>query len=129
MMTIDIGHYLETGGIGTIETDIFLDYVPEDPDLCTILTQYAGNRPEMLLSGPGDESPGLQVRGRGARDGYEAGFARMKAVELLLSGLSNTTLTATAYKSIIPVGSIANLGYDEQGRPEWVQNYIVTKAV
>jgi hypothetical protein len=129
MMTVDIGHYLETGGIGTIETDIFLDYVPVTPNQCIILTQYAGNRPEQLLSGPGDESPGLQVRGRAGPNQYETGFAKMKAVELLLSGLSNTTLTATMYKSIIPTGSIANLGYDEQDRPEWVQNYIVTKAV
>lgn len=129
MMTIDIGTYLETGGIGTIETDIFLDYVPDTPHLCTILTQYAGNRPEMLLSGMGDESPGLQVRGRGAPDGYEAGFSRMKSVELLLAGLSNTTLSGTAYKLITPTGSIANMGYDEKGRPEWVQNFIVMKAV
>lgn len=129
MMTIDIGHYLETGGIGTIEQDIFLDYVPETPNLCTILTQYAGNAPEQLLSGPGDESPGLQVRGRAGPDEYETGFARMVSIQTLLNGLANTTINGTVYKSIIPTGSIANMGYDEQGRPEWVQNYIVMKAI
>jgi hypothetical protein len=124
-MTVDIGHYLETGGIGTIETDIFLDYVPVTPNLCTILTQYAGNRPGFTLNQTLQKQPGLQVRGRAAPNQYETGFARMVSVETLLNGLTNTTINGTKYKSVFASAEIANLGYDEQDRPEWVQNYIV----
>lgn len=128
-MIEDIAAYLVTGTIGTIGTDIFLAYVPEDPDTCVMLFEYAGSAPDMTHDKASDENPGLQVRVRSQRGEYQTGHDLAKSVQTLLHGVSNTTINSVSYKLIKANHSIAFMGFDDRERPEFVQNFSVMKAM
>ena len=61
MMLNDIGTYLQYQGIGTLGADLFLGLMPDQPDNCIALFEYAGSPPDLHWNG---EYPGLQVRVR-----------------------------------------------------------------
>lgn len=116
------------GACTSLGTDLFILEIPESPDLMTAIFQYAGSPPELLLDSTGDEYPGLQVRTRAAKNGYAAGEARAAAAQTALHGVSNTTLSGTAYKLIRAMGSPMFIGNDAKSRPEWSQNFEVIKG-
>ena len=60
-MLTEIGAYLATQNIGTVGTDIFLGLMPDQPDNCIALFEYAGSPPDLHWEG---EYPRLQVRVR-----------------------------------------------------------------
>ncbi len=87
-MLTEIGAYLATKSVGTVGTDIFLGQMPDQPDNCIALFEYAGSPPDLHWNG---EYPGLQVRVR--NKSYAA--ARTKIGEIMneLHGLYEQTLS------------------------------------
>ena len=129
-MLADIAAYLVTQGVCTgINTDLFIAQVPESPDLCVMLFEYAGMPPDTTFDGTYDTRPSLQVRVRAGRNAYGAGIAKIKAIEAALHGLSNITLSGTLYKSIMAQASPGFIGRDTpEGRPEWTQNFNIIRG-
>ena len=81
-MITEIGAYLATKSIGTVGTDIFLGLMPDQPDNCIALFEYAGGPPDLHWAG---EYPGLQVRVR--NKGYAAARTKIGEVMDKLHGL------------------------------------------
>ena len=128
-MLSQIAAYLVAQGVCTaVNTDLFIAQVPNTPDLCVMLFEYAGSPPELTHDGVYDVKPSLQVRTRGARNAYGTGIAKAEAIEAELHGLANTTLSGTTYKLIRAQGSPGFMGRDSEGRPEWSQNFMLIRG-
>lgn len=125
----DIGTYLQSEGIGTLGTDIFLSQMPDTPDEAIALFEYAGNAPSRM---GGNRQPGIQVRTRGD---YETARATIDDIYTLLSKIGNeyeddapegVTINGTTYLHFQTVQEPFPLGPDDNGRHELAQNFIVT---
>ena len=123
-MLKEIGAYLATQNVGTVGTDIFLGQMPDQPDNCIALFEYAGSPPDLHWAG---EYPGLQVRVR--NKSYAAGRTKIGQIRNLLHGLHNTSLSGTRYLLIKARGSPEILKRDANGRIEWFINFEIIKEV
>lgn len=121
-MLNEIGTYLQTQGIGTLGADIFLGLMPDQPDNCIALFEYAGSPPDLHWEG---EYPGLQVRVR--NKSYAAGRAKIKEVVTELHGAHELTLNGTRYLLIKARGSPEVLKRDANNRIELFVNFEIMK--
>ena len=131
IMLADIASRLQNGTIGTIGATtgwtIRVAEIPNAPDTCVSLYEYAGLPSDLTLDGTRDVTPGLQVRVRGERNGYIAARQKAEAISVLLDGISNITINGTKYKYIFATQQPSFMGLDENQRPMWVQNFRVCK--
>lgn len=126
MLLDDIATYLAGKNLGTVGTDIFKGFYPDQPDNCISLFEYAGSPTELTMCGsPTLERPGLQVRVRD-KD-YSAGRARIGRVVDYLHGLAGTTLGSTRYLLIRANQSPESMGTDANNRSEFVVNFSIIK--
>ena len=121
-MLSDIGNYLQAQGIGTLGTNIFLGLMPDQPDNCVALFEYAGSPPDLHWNG---EYPGLQVRVR--NKGYAAARTKIGEVMEKLHGLHEKTLSGTRYLLIKARGSPEVLKRDANNRVELFVNFEIIK--
>jgi len=118
----EIGTYLATKSIGTVGTDIFLGLMPDQPDNCVTLFEYAGSPPDLHWAG---EYPGLQVRVR--NKSYAAARSKIGEVIEKLHGLHEQTLSGTRYLLIRARGSPEVLKRDASNRVELFVNFEIIK--
>lgn len=111
--------YLESQGI---KTQIIKGDMPDQPDNCIALFEYAGSPPDLHWNG---EYPGLQVRVR--NKSYAAGRAKIGEVTDLLHGLHEQTLSDTRYLLIKARGSPEVLKRDANNRIEFFINFEIIK--
>jgi len=118
----EIGAYLATKSIGTVGTDIFLGLMPDQPDNCIALFEYAGSPPDLHWNG---EYPGLQVRVR--NKSYAAARTKIGEAMTALHGLHEHTLSGTRYLLIKARGSPEVLKRDNNNRVELFVNFEIIK--
>jgi hypothetical protein len=118
----EIGAYLATKSIGTVGTDIFLGLMPDQPDNCIALFEYAGSPPDLHWNG---EYPGLQVRVR--NKSYAAARTKIGEAMIALHGLHEQTLSGTRYLLIRARGSPEVLKRDANNRVELFVNFEIIK--
>jgi hypothetical protein len=121
-MLSEIGNYLQTQGKGTLGTDIFLGLMPDQPDDCIALFEYAGSPPDLHWNG---EYPGLQARVRNTS--YAAARTKIGDVVDELHGLCEQTLSGTRYLLIKAKGSPEILKRDSNNRIELFVNFEIIK--
>ena len=117
-----IGAYLSEEGHGTVGQDIFFGMMPDKPDECFSLFEYAGSPPDLHWNG---EYPGLQIRTRGKT--YQAGKNKAKEISKTLHGLNEITLEGVRFLLFKAKGSPEVLKRDESGRTEWIVNFDIIK--
>ena len=117
MILDDMGTYLQAQGVGTLGVDMYLGLMPDQPDNCIALFEYAGSPPDLHWNG---EYPGLQVRVR--HKSYSQGRAKIGQIVGLLHGLHETTLGGTRYLLLKARGSPEVLKRDASNRIEWFVN-------
>jgi len=122
VMLKEIGTYLQGQGIGTLGTDIFLGLMPDEPDNCIALFEYAGSPPDLHWNG---EYPGLQVRVR--NKSYAAARTKIGEVMDKLHGLHEQTLSGTRYLLVKARGSPEVLKRDNNNRVELFVNFEILK--
>jgi len=121
-MLKEIGTYLQSQGIGTLGANLFLGLMPDQPDNCIALFEYAGSPPDLHWNG---EYPGLQVRVRNIS--YAAGRAKIGEVAKKLHGLHEQNLSGTRYLLIKARGSPEVLKRDNNNRIELFVNFEIIK--
>lgn len=124
MLADDIAAYLETAGVGTLNTDMFIGLLPDTTSNCIALYQYAGNAPELV---GGLENPRLTVRVRNTT--YANGQEKAQDVLKALHTLHEQTLNGTRYLYVRAVGSVNQLGRDHEKRALFTIDFIVTKEL
>ena len=126
MLLEDIGQYLQSNAVGIVGTDIFYGYLPNSPDDCIVLFEYAGEPSEYAHDGSSVEKPGLQVRVRNVS--YSSGRSKIDQIKNVLNLITNRVVGETFYLSIIANQSPIGLGRDTQGRSEFVINFSIKKS-
>ena len=120
-MLPSIKTYLEQQGI---DGAIRLGSMPDQPDSCIALFEYAGSPPDLHWPG---EYPGLQVRVRDAS--YPDGRARIEEVIRVLHGLHEQALGGVRYLLIKARHSPEVLKRDASDLVEFFVNFDVMKEV
>ena len=122
-MLREIGAYLATKSIGTVGTNIFLGLMPDQPDNCIALFEYAGSPPDLHWNG---EYPGLQVRVRNTS--YAAARSKIGEIMTALHGLYEQTLGGGDGDEGDGDGGSGDEGGEEEPTPETGTRYLLIKA-
>lgn len=121
---VGIKDLLVTAGVGTFAAlagwGIYVGQQPTDPD--TVVTVYnSGGKnadPKFLL-----QEPHIQVRIRGAANGYVAAYDKAAEVQDELLGIPSQVVNGDQWDGITAIGDINPLGYDESQRPMFSVNF------
>lgn len=126
----DLGSYLDTQLASlTLGTNLFLGRLPDNPDSCVALIEYAGQEPLNVMGSdamPPVEQPRVQVLSRAAN--YADAQTLAASVWSALEAVLNETLTSTRYFRVAAVQSLYPLERDSHNRVVFVQNFQVVKA-
>lgn len=124
-----MGAYLQTQGIGTLGTDLFVGLLPDTPDAAVSLFEYGGASPVHSLGSGGAkfERPRVQVVVRAAT--YTAARTKIESVYTTLEQLANITLSSVRYLMVEAVQSPAFLERDVNNRVTMVCNFQVYKEL
>lgn len=124
-MPKDIAEFLEDASVGTVGTDIFVGQMPDSPDNCITVYQYAGQKPQLGLD---LEEPGLQIRVRNTS--WAAAMTLAKSIyDLLHEKTWDTTMESGKVVYFIEAtGSMAQGGKDPKGLYHVILNFTVTRG-
>jgi len=122
-----ISTYLASLGIATVGTDLFLGTMPDTPDTCTALHEYAGPAPNYTHGDllPFEEHPRLQVMTRSAT--YTTARNKAEAIYRALGGVSNLLLSGCTYYRIMPLQQPGFIGKDQNARTQFTVNFQISK--
>lgn len=133
MILDEIADYLSTGGLGTVGTDLFKAYLPEQPDAAMVISETGGTSPyramRSVAGGAVAERPRIQVMARAAEFDYAAARLKINNVMARLDGAGDLTLNGVRYLWIAAVQSPFPMGRDDQGRVRIGINFDVVKAL
>ncbi len=116
----DIAGYLETNGVGTEGTDIFVSQEPDDPNFSITIYDTGGISPNPAYL---RDEPTIQIRVRGDKNGYSTAWDKAQEIKDILLGADPVTLNGTEYVLFTQIGDILSLGYDENKRPLIISNW------
>jgi hypothetical protein len=112
---------LQSASIAFAAQDLFLGLMPDQPDKCVALYEYAGAQPlEVLTNNSATlERPSVQVLVRAGRNDYPTGKALMEAVRDSLTEITNETISDQRFLRVNQISSINALGVDANDRPRF----------
>lgn len=114
-----LGLHLQTAGIGTLATDIFLTVMPDTPDLCVLLVEDNGVGPTHTL-GAGVyavERPRIRAFVRASQNDYPTARTKAVAVRNSLGAIRNQTIDGVQFLCVMPTSDIYPVGRDGEDRP------------
>lgn len=120
----DIASYLQTGGAGTVGTDIFKGNMPDSPDECLAVYAYAGDVPDKSID---IERPSVQIKTRALTAGDALDLAEQALA--VLHKATSQTINGVLYYYISANQSPAHLGRDEKGRYMYAVNFNIVKEL
>lgn len=93
---------------------------PKSPDRVVTFTDTGGEpaNPKYLL-----DFPGVQIRVRGAPNGYKAAYAHAKLVKDLVLGVDSQDVADDRLVSVTMISDVQYLGNDEDERPMFSINF------
>ena len=133
MILDELAAYLATTGVGysTVGTDIFKGFLPDTPDSCLSVYEYAGLPSQKAMQlGAGQavvERPRVQITCRGTARDYSTPRSNAKTVWQRLDGLGAQDMSAITYLFVEALGSPFELMRDENERVVIACNYQVQK--
>lgn len=110
---------LQSASVATAGVNMFLGLMPDKPDVCVALYEYAGEQPlEVLRDNDATlERPSVQVMVRAGRNDYPAARALMVSVRDNLTGITDETISGVRFLRVNQNSSINSVGTDENDRP------------
>lgn len=115
----ELATLLQSAGIGTIASDLFISYLPADITPCVAIIDTGGMVPDIDLP---TKEPTFQVFIRSTS--YEAGKAKLDAVRSALHQKRNSTLAGgTYYYYIYALAEGGHIGRNEAGHDEFSINF------
>lgn len=114
-----LGQYLQTQGVGTLGTNIFLTILPDNPDVCLVVTEENGTGPVHHLGNNMDalNRPRIRVFARAGRNDYPAARALAQSARVALRGIANQTVEGVYILSITPTSDFYPITRDGDDRP------------
>jgi len=123
----DLLNWLDTSGLFTFGTDLFIGSMPDVPDECICIYDSGGGRPFPDASRV-DEFPRVMIEVRGKINQYEESYALCRSITTALHGKHNVTIGGTRYISVFQVSEPINLGQDDRGRYKWSINFEINRT-
>lgn len=124
--------YIDAQTALTAATDLFKQFLPDSPDACVAIFEYAGLPPIHTFGANTQailERPKFQVICRNAAGEYDLARSQAETLYTLLEKLSDTSLSGTLYIRIEALHSPFALEPDAKGRTLVACSYLATKAV
>lgn len=123
MLAKKIADYLASQGIGTVGSDLFVEFLPDSPDNVVAIYSTGGfnfNYSSVL----GYDNPTIQVRVRNTDQ--LAAYNKIAAVYDKLQGLNTVTLDGSSIINVQALQSApTTIGRDAKNRAEYTQNYTI----
>lgn len=112
---------LQSASVATPGTNLFLGIMPETPDVCVALYEYAGANPlEVMVDNDATlERPSIQVIVRASRNDYPTARTLIKDVRDTLTAITDETISGTRFLRVNQNSAINAVGMDENDRPEF----------
>lgn len=112
---------LQSASVATTATDLFIGIMPDQPDKCVAIYEYAGSPPlEVLTDNAATlERPSVQVLVRAARNDYPTAKALITEVRDTLTEIANETISGERFLRVNQISSINALGVDDNDRPRF----------
>lgn len=132
MLGAEVATYLATQGFGTVNTSLFYNFVPPDPDTLMAVLEYGGEADEPTLGEGGTltryEFLRFQLLVRGIRDDNDTVELRCIQGRAALVAILNTSLSGVRYIGIDALTPPAPLIIDGDFRAYWICNFRAIKA-
>ena len=123
-----VGSILQTAGVGTAGTDLFLSRRPETPDVCVTVYESGTGYPIYThgANGAALYSTNIQVTARAEREDYPAARTKITAVITAMEAVRDSTISGITILRIEQFGRPIPMGYDGNDRPTVAMNFSVT---
>lgn len=112
---------LNSEGVATTATNLFIGLMPNAPDTVVALYEYAGSPPiEVLVNNDATiERPSVQVMTRSGRNDYPTARTLIENVRNALTAITDETISGVRFLRVTQISSINALGVDENDRPRF----------
>ena len=112
---------LQSASVAVPGTNLFIGILPESPDLCVALYEYAGSPPLEVMRNNAEtlERPSIQVIVRASRNDYPAARTLIKNVRDTLTAITDETINGVRFLRVNQNSAINAVGSDENDRPEF----------
>lgn len=112
---------LQSASVATPGANLFIGILPESPDVCVGLYEYAGSPPlEVLIDNDATlERPSIQVIVRASRNDYPTARTLIKDVRDTLTAITDETISGVRFLRVNQISAINAVGTDENDRPEF----------
>lgn len=132
MLGFEIATLLATGMAGyVVNTNLFYDMAPADPDAMLAVLPYGGLPDEPNLGTGGTvtrlETVRFQLVSRGAREDSQTPQLKLLQARVILVAVLNTTLSGVKYVGIEALSPVAHVAQDPNLRYEWSENFQAIK--
>lgn len=110
---------LNSASVAITGTNLFIGLMPNDPDVCMSLYEYAGSQPlEVMRDNDATlERPSVQVLVRATRNDYPAARDLIEAARDALTGITDETISNVRFLRVSALSSINAVGMDDNERP------------
>lgn len=125
----EVGTFLQTAGVGTLGTSLFLNTVPDEPDTCVAVLESPVSREPRRTFGASlpVEMPRFQVYARAAS--HATARTKIQDVWNALEVVIDQTLSGTRYERIAATTSPSLLKRDEKDRWVFVANFEASRVL
>ena len=110
---------LNSASVAITGTNLFIGLMPNDPDVCMSLYEYAGSQPlEVMRDNDATlERPSVQVLVRATRNDYPTARDLIEAARDSLTGITDETISNVRFLRVSALSSINAVGMDDNERP------------
>lgn len=110
---------LTAASVATVGTNLFIGIMPNSPDVCVSLYEYAGSPPlEVMRDNDATlERPSVQVLARASRNDYPTARDLISDVRDSLTSITDETIGNVRFLRVNQNSSINAVGTDDNDRP------------
>ena len=122
MMVLEaLADRLTSASVATVGNNLFIGLMPDSPNLCVALYEYAGTAPlEVLRDNDATlERPSVQVLVRGGRNDYPTAHALAIAARDALTAITDETISGVRFLRVSALSAVNATGVDEKDRPQF----------
>jgi hypothetical protein len=129
MVVEEIAAHINSLGLATLGTDLFMHVSPDEPDELTVVTEYAGDEPDFVQDAlvADTENSRIQVAVRSTQP--EVGRLLAEQIYQAMMGIRNDMLSGTRILWCRPSDTPAMIGRDDSGRFLTTVNFRVKKEL
>ena len=116
----DIAGLLQTAGVGTLGSTIFIGRQPDSPDACITVFDIGGTSPNPVW---GRDEPEFSILVRGTLNDYVGAWDKAREAKDALLGLPDQTIGDAIYALFYLRTDTTFVSYDADNRPNFSQNW------